>query len=377
MTAIEAADRALDGVELLPPRCYTEPRFADADRALLRTSWLGVGRSDMVTTDQNYRTLDIAGTPVILTRSAEGTLHALANSCRHRGARLLDGEGTCRTIQCPFHAWSYAHDGALVAAPKMKEADGFELGDFGLHTYRVEERLGFAFLCLDPSAPDLDEVLGDFAAVHAPWPLEELVTFRRREFEVGCNWKAFLEVFNDYYHLPYVHRESLGNLYQRPEPRDDTVGAFTSQWGSTEGTAGLLANEQGHPLPRMEGLDDAAAAGVRYSWAFPTMTFAAGPESLWVYEAYPLGADRCRVVQSSCLPPATVADPNNADQIDAYLVRLDAALVEDIEVLENQHRGLSSPEAQQGRFQPRLEPSVAAFARWYRSQTDDVFEELS
>ena len=35
--------------------------------------------------------------------------------------------------------------------------------------------------------------------------METLVSTRERTFNVNCNWKAFLEVFNEYYHLPYVH----------------------------------------------------------------------------------------------------------------------------------------------------------------------------
>jgi len=40
-------------------------------------------------------------------------------------------------------------------------------------------------------------------------PIESLVTTRRRSLTVDCNWKAFLDVFNEYYHLPFVHPDSL------------------------------------------------------------------------------------------------------------------------------------------------------------------------
>jgi phenylpropionate dioxygenase-like ring-hydroxylating dioxygenase large terminal subunit len=42
--------------------------------------------------------------------------------CRHRGARLLDGSGNCpATITCPYHGWSYRHDGGLLGVP-MRES---------------------------------------------------------------------------------------------------------------------------------------------------------------------------------------------------------------------------------------------------------------
>jgi len=364
-TELAASAAPIEHAVTLPPRCYTSDEYAQAELSIFAHHWLGVGRADMVSGPRDYRALDIADQTIILLRDRDGQLRAFANTCRHRGARLLDGAGSARSIACPFHAWTYDLAGKLVAAPHMDQAAGFDAEEFGLVSYRVEERMGFVFICLDDTAPPLDDVLGDFAAIHAPWPLDTLVTTRRREFDVDCNWKAFLEVFNDYYHLPYVHPDSLGDLYADPEPRDETKGAFTSQFGLTQGTGGLLADQQDRALPKMPGLEGREANGVRYTWAFPTMTFAAGADSLWIYEAYPLGPHKCHVVQSVCFPPETLAANGAPAKLDSYYERFDAALDEDIPALVNQHRGLRNPHARRGRFQPLLEPSVAAFARWY------------
>ena len=353
----------------LPPVAYHDPTIARAELDLLRRCWLGIGRSDLVAPGE-ARALDMIGIGLIVSRDEAGQLHALANTCRHRGARVFEGHDACATMQCPFHGWTYRSDGSLLAAPKMSEAAEFDRTNFGLASYRVEERSGFVFVCLDPETPPLDTWLGDFTSLHAPWPLDDLVTVRRRELTVDCNWKAFLDVFNDYYHLPFVHRESLGDMYARPDARDDTTGAFTSQFGTTSGTGALLKDEQELALPPMPGLASPHRDGVRYTWAFPTMTFAAGSDSLWMYQAVPDTADpgRCHVVQTCAMPAATVADPAHAERIDAYLRRLDAALDEDIAVLTTQHRGLVSPDAQPGPLHPHLEPSVAAFAQWYRNE---------
>ncbi len=349
----------------LPPGCYTDAEWAKAEAALFRSNWIGVGRSDQIAKSGAYRTLDVAGQSVILLRDRDSILRAFANTCRHRGARLLDGSGECRGIRCPFHSWAYRLDGCLVAAPRMDEAPGFDRQDYGLIAYRAEERLGFVFICLNPEAPPLDDVLGDFTELHAPWPIETLVTTRRRELQVDCNWKAFIEVFNEYYHLPFVHPDSIDDVYSEPDPATPTSGSYASQFGATEGTGGLLQTEQDHALPPIPGLKGAAAAGVRYTWLFPNMTFAAGTDALWVYEAYPLGPDRCHVIQTACFPPETLALPEAGAKLAAYHDRLDAALAEDIPALVNQHRGLSNPDARQGRFQPLLEPNVAKFADWY------------
>ena len=57
-----------------------------------------------------YKTVDMCGTPVLVTRDADGKVHAMANACRHRGVRVVDGSGTARRFTCPFHAWVYDTD---------------------------------------------------------------------------------------------------------------------------------------------------------------------------------------------------------------------------------------------------------------------------
>ena len=366
LAQLAACQRDAAHAQSLPPAAYVNDAFAKLEQdRIFRGSWFGIGRSDRFATEGDFETLDVAGQSIIVLRDREGVLRAFSNSCRHRGARLLEGAGNCRGIRCPFHAWAYKLDGSLAGAPHMEDASDFDRSAHGLVAYRAEERLGFAFLCLDQHAPDLDETLGDFAALHAPWPIEALVTTRRRSQVVDCNWKAFLEVFNEYYHLPFVHRDSINDVYKTPEPGDVVTGAYASQFGSTEGTGSQLQGAQMTPLPMMPGMKGREAAGVRYTWVFPNMAFAACVDAFWIYEAYPMGPNQCLVFQTSCFPAETIARPEFQAQLAAFYHRLDAALAEDVPALINQHRGLSSPDARPGRFQPRLEPNVAAFANWY------------
>lgn len=350
----------------LPPAAYgDEAVLAVEEERLFRRGWVGVGRSDRWRQAGDYAALEIGATPAIVLRDGAGRLRAFANSCRHRGARLLEGSGRVAAIACPFHAWTYGLDGALRSASRM--AADFARGDWGLVAFRAEERAGFAFVCLDAATPPLDAWLGDFEAVHSPWPLATLATASRRELEVACNWKLFLEIFNEYYHLPYVHGASLGGIYGEPDPADEVSGAFATQFGPTEGTGGLTRDEQDHRLPAMPGLAERHRRGTRYSWLFPAMAFAAGSEALWVYEARPSTAGRCRVALSVCFPPQTVASEGFEAKAARYGERMDRALEEDIAILERQQRGLCSPFARPGRFS-ELEPSVARFAFWYAAR---------
>jgi phenylpropionate dioxygenase-like ring-hydroxylating dioxygenase large terminal subunit len=358
-----------DQASSLPPTCYTSGDVAISEiEHIFRKCWFGVGRADIVAGCGDYVTLDIAGQNIILLRDKKGNLRAFANVCRHRNARLLDGKGTCKGIRCPFHSWFYGLDGNLVAAPFMKKAKDFDKSKSGLLAYRAEEREGFAFVCLDPETNSIDDFLGDFKAIHAPWPMASLVSVRRREIVVNCNWKMFLEVFNEYYHLPFVHPDTVDSIYLTPSAAETVSGNFATQFGPTEGTGGLLENTQASALPTMPGLTGEGASGARYTWIFPNMTFAANRDALWCYEAYPIGANQCKVYQTACFPPETVALQAFAEKSLAYMERLDAALAEDVPALINQQRGMECPDAVSGRFQPDLEPNVAAFARWYAGQ---------
>lgn len=350
----------------IPPEFYTSDDVARAEsETVFRNGWIGVGRSDMVANPGDFIALDVAGHNIVLLRDQNGALCAYANSCRHRGARLVDDTGSCKGLRCPFHSWFYGLDGRLISAPHMEHACQFDKSDYGLVTYRAEERLGFAFVCLSRDAPDLDEHLGMFADIHAAWPLQSLKTVRRQEIEVDCNWKLFLDVFNEYYHLPFVHADSIDSVYANPNAADDVIGAFATQFGATDGTGGLLAADQDKALPDIPGLAGEATRGARYTWVFPNMTFAANSDALWCYEAYPLGPSKCKVVQSSCFPAETLARSDFPEKSAAYLNRMDAALAEDIDALVNQQKGMACSDARPGRFQPHLEPNVAAFARWY------------
>ena len=367
--ALELCRAPADEAFSLPPACYSdEPLLNWEIDAIFRRKWIGAGRADRLAGPGDYETLEVAGTSVILLRDRKQRLRAFANVCRHRCAKLLTGSGSCRSIRCPFHAWSYALDGSLIAAPKMEDAKGFDKAGHGLVEFRAAEAHGFAFVCLDGQAPDIESQLGNFADIHAPWPLKDLASTRRRHFQVACNWKAFLEVFNEYYHLPIVHPNSIAGVYDSPEPGDVAEGAFASQYGDTEGTGGLLEADQAQALPVMPGLGARAEAGVRYSWVYPNMTFAAGRDALWVYEANPLDAGHCAVTQTTCFPCEVAGLPDFEVRAAAYYHRMDAALEEDIPALENQQRGLSSPDARQGRFSPLLESNVAAFTHWYADQ---------
>ena len=352
----------------IPPPCYADDDLlALEQRAVFHHGWVALGRADRWPGPGDYSALDIGGVPVIVVRNKSGELKAFANSCRHRGSQILTGDGNCKKIKCPFHWWTYDLDGRLKVYARMENAVDFNPDEFGLVEFPVAIRNGFALVSFEDEPPEIDAWLADFSSYHEPWDLDQWEVTRVREFEVECNWKTFIEVFNEYYHLPMVHPDSINWLYPEPDTADAVSGQFTTQFGATQGAAALMENTQQHALPAAQGLQGREAKGTRYTWIYPNTTFALSQDSMWMYQAFPLSADRCSVTQTICFPAESVARTDFDDRATHYYARIDAALAEDLPFLRQQQVGLNSKFARQGRF-GALEPSVGKFAYWYAQQ---------
>src|SRR5207253_2893988 len=77
---------------------------------------IGLGR--LLPTPGDWMTHDYTGVPILLVRQPDGALSASLNVCRHRGARVADGRGSsASSFSCPYHGWTYALDGSLLARP--------------------------------------------------------------------------------------------------------------------------------------------------------------------------------------------------------------------------------------------------------------------
>ena len=372
---LSAVTEPIETTLTLPPACYADSTIADLEKnSVFLQSWIGLGRSDQWKASGDYSVIELLGASIILIRDRSNRLHAFANSCSHRSSLILEGSGNVRSISCPFHRWTYSLEGELQGAPEMPGEDRFKKSQHGLTEFRVAERDGFTFISLNDDIDDIDTWLGDFSSLHAPWALKELITKRRLEIEVDCNWKCFLEVFNEYYHLPYVHPTTVDGVYNRPDMPECVKGQFASQFSTTEGTGGLLEESQQYALPPMKSLKGRNRNGTRYTWLFPNMTFAASTEAIWVYEANPINSEKCKVVMSVCFPPETIEHGEFEKRAKVYYDRMDAALAEDVPALVRQQKGLSSPYARQGQFCSELEPNVANFAIWYARSLETVLK---
>ena len=352
----------LPEAEGLPPACYTDPAFyrREIDSVFL-SSWIMVGRLERIPGPGDYFTADVGGVELIVLRDSERRIRAYSNSCRHRGSRLLSGSGNIRAISCPYHAWTYALDGGLRAAPGMERTLNFSIEDYALVQVRADTWGGFIFVCADSSAPPLAEHIGDLCDILAPYQFETMRMGRRLEFDVACNWKAWVENFMEGYHIPTVHRRTISKFKAINVPQPRGKGQYDLIWERHPGTLGLLEGDAG--FPPIETLAGETAEGSRFAIIYPNSMIAMTIDAMWSFECHPVGPERSRVVLTSCFPGARFDHPDFAALAANYYKRQDIVVEEDNAISEVQQNGLRSPLARRGRFSVK-EPIVHSLDNW-------------
>jgi len=318
---------------------YTSAEFFQAEmRHIHLRHWFFAGRADELGAIGDFRAIDTVAGPVILVRDLRGEPRAYANCCRHRGSLLLTGSGSRRVIVCPYHGWAYRLDGSLAAAPDMEKTPGFRPDEHGLIPLRLETSQGFIFLALDPAAPALLSHLGNLPAVFASHRLDEMVCTWRIELDAQCNWKLLIENAMETYHTGYIHAQTVG---AQTSVDIETSGEWECIQVLSEQTVAVLGDAP-PPFPAITDLDQEAQRGTYFSLIFPSTQFAVAQDSLWWLNVRPLAPDRSVLSIGGCFPRSIAGRPDFEEKAAAYYDRWRRVAEEDVAMLENQQRGLSS-----------------------------------
>lgn len=159
----------------------------------------------------------VGGKPVLITRDTSGKARAFINACRHRGTRLVDAEEGCqKRFTCPYHAWTYGSDGALVAAPQFSQ--GFpesDKKDLGLTPLACEERFGFIWVAAQaPGSIDMDQYLGPLGDDLGALNMSGLTLAQQDTQHRQANWKIIVEGGIEAYHFKVAHRATIGPYFE-------------------------------------------------------------------------------------------------------------------------------------------------------------------
>ncbi len=196
---------------------------------MLNNLWYAVEFSDRI--DTRPYLLTLLDRELVLYRTADGCIQAMANACVHRGAALANGWVTDDCIVCPYHGWQFRADGSCRAIPSQPTAA--KIPDrANMTVYPVREESGWIWV-----------FVGEFnLAAAVPLPvLPQLEAQRRKiqgEFHWHANYERVLENSIDFAHAPFVHGGAFGN----PDaPQIDTLQIEQYPLGAS-GTVLLPAN---------------------------------------------------------------------------------------------------------------------------------------
>jgi Rieske 2Fe-2S family protein len=264
----------LDRGLALPRKFYTDgDLYALELQAVFGRQWLYAGHVSQVPNAGDYLKLDIGDESAIVVRDRDGEIHALLNVCRHRGARLVDEPcGKLRRLVCPYHQWSYRHDGTLAGAPRMPES--FDKSQFPLKRVHSAIWNGLIFVNFSAEPEDsLPNLLGDSSQLMEPFDIASAKIAHTETYEVAANWKLVWENSQECYHCNANHPEFIRtfDLSAMDTPDVAPVRSFTDdrrmQFGSFPLKTGAVSlTMTGEPASRLllgkfsDGLEPYTAA---------------------------------------------------------------------------------------------------------------------
>ena len=351
------------GAKTLPQRSFVSSEvFAKEQEVLFANDWVCVGHQSDLARAGDFFLAQVAGESLIVTRDQRETIRGFYNVCRHRGTRLCEEQrGQRSTIQCPYHAWTYALDGRLLGAPQMENVPGFAKADYSLKEVNLGIWEGFIFVNLTPDAVPLDEVFAPLAGKFAHWNLPQLRSGKRVEYDVAANWKLIFQNYSECYHCPGVHPMlSKVSPYDSAE-NDLSEGPFLGGFMAISKGASLTMS--GNACARAVGdIRSEDHARVFYYSIFPSMLLSMHPDYVMVHQIWPQSPGRTRVVCDWFFHPEAfnAADFRPEDAVEFW----DVTNKQDWHVCELSQQGIASRAYEPGPYSPR-ESIPAAWDREY------------
>ncbi len=342
----------------LPREAYWDDSFyAREQRAIFWDQWFYAGRGEGLASPGAYRVVDVAGESLILIRGPNG-LYGHLNFCRHRGSRLLSGEGSVRgAIRCPYHGWAYALDGRLVASPFV-EMEAIPCDARRLHRVAVAQWGGFVFVRIGAAAGDssaeLADSLGAVPERLARYPLAELRTARSVRYDVRANWKVLLENYNECYHCAGVHPELC-----RVVPAFKRNGGAELDWERgiphRDGAWTFTENGTSDREP-FAGLSDDERVRHKGELIYPNFMLSLAAEHVAAFGFFPREPSRTTVVCDFLFHPDEMrkAGFDPTDVVDFW----DLVNRQDWSICESVQAGMSSAAFQYGYYAPMEDASL-------------------
>ena len=311
----------------------------------------------------DYYALPHEGEGRALLRTASG-VELVSNVCRHRQALMLRGRGnTGANIVCPLHRWTYDLKGQLIGAPHFADDPCLNLNNYPLQNWNG---LLFEGKGRDVGA-DLKSV-GPLADLN----FDGYVLDHVQLHECNYNWKTFIEVYLEDYHVGPFH-PGLGQFVTCDELRWEFGDHHSVQ---TVGTKNELARPG---TPAYRKWHDAVLKysngvlpkhGAIWLTYYPTVMVEWYPHVLVVSTLVPRGPQKTLNVVEFYYPEDIAAFER--EFVEAEQAAYWETCAEDDEIALRMDAGrralMERGDDETGPYQSPMEDGMQQFHEWYRRE---------
>ena len=369
---------------------YHDPAIYERDlERVFRRHWHCLAHVSVIPKPNDFELFLLGDEQVILTRDGEGSVHAMLNVCRHRGAEVCTAQkGNAKAFVCPYHAWTYGNDGRLKAARLMPK--DFRREDHGLHKLAVKVVEGLVFVSFAAAPLDFSEVERLLHATCGQYGWADAKIAHREAYVIDGNWKLAVENYVECYHCGPAHPEySLTHALEQPldriaelnaamELRTCALGIDVGQgdlWQTSRAGAEAVhafryalydgvetGSEDGRAVAPLMGRFAAFDGGVTSIHLGGTSFLVCYPDHGMIYRFIPDGPTRSRMELIWLVKGAAV------EGVDYDLARLTwlwkVTTDEDKKIIEHTARGVKSAYFVPGPIAP-MEQNELRYIGWY------------
>lgn len=365
-----SSPRSAAGASALEARYYLS---ADVYRLeterIFGRRWLYAARCEALGEAGSFLLHEVEGQPLIIVQDGNGRVFAHHNVCRHRGTRLCEQPRGrfSKSIQCPYHGWTYDLRGRLIGAPNMPHS--FDRDAYGLKSISVDEWEGLLFIHFGAHPPSLRKALIDVWSKFQGWRLSELRVVHEQVYEVAANWKLLFQNYSECYHCPTLHPRLNRLTPYRKAANDLEEGPVLGGPMSLSDGVQSMTTDGRRCAPI---LNPAWKPGlVHYYTVFPNLFLSFFPDYVLIHRLERQSPSETQIVCQWLFDPRAAAaagfDPQPAIEF------WDLTNRQDWHICELAQEGIASPSYTPGPYSD-LESILAAFDREYLKALSDESE---
>ncbi len=335
-----------------------------------------VGHALSVPNVGDYATLAHEGHGRALLRSSKG-IELVSNVCRHRQAVMLQGRGSldkvhpgaaAGNIVCPLHRWTYSGSksqpaGTLLGAPHFPSDPCLNLNN-----YQLREWNGLLF---EDNGRDIEADLAGMGP-RADLDFSGFVLDKVEMHECNYNWKTFIEVYLEDYHVGPFH-PGLSSMVTCDDLRWEFKQHYSVQTvgnANPNGRAGSAVYERWQNALRTYRKGEPSKYGAIWLTYYPHIMVEWYPHVLTVSTLHPQGTNKTLNMVEFYYPEEIQAFER--EFVEAQQAAYMETCIEDDEIGERRDAGrralMARGDNEVGPYQSPMEDGMQHFHDWYRGQ---------